>query len=167
MKLQTVSAMKSIPMQTLFSVRPSRMLWQAKCACSVVATGIDQGEVMQRPLAPSSRSEYCVYIHDTCACCTRQQSQPVIKPFAYGTPKPAPTMQPAAGRTAAEIVRQSGSQSGNGAINDMVRAAQRNYSTNAKHTNTLQSAPVAAATPHKVLRIVDESVQAQDEAPLL
>jgi cell division protein FtsZ len=138
-----------------------------KMRVSVVATGIDQGEVMQRPLASSSRSEYVSAFTTPAPTAPVQQSQPVIKPFAYGTPKPAPTMQPAAGRTAAEIVRQSGSQSGNGAINDMVRAAQEKITPQVRSMPTQQSAPVSAAAPHKVLRIVDESVQVQDEAPLL
>jgi cell division protein FtsZ len=142
-----------------------------KMRVSVVATGIDQGEVMQRPLVAPSRSEYVSTLTTPAPAASVQQSQPVIKPFAYGTPKPASTMQPAAGRTAAEIVRQSGnqssSQSSNGAINDMVRAAQEKITPQVRTMPTPQSAPMAPSAPHKVLRIVDESVQDQDQAPLM
>lgn len=134
-----------------------------KMRVSVVATGIDQGEMMQRPLVATGR-------HDVHApqvmqstppsyASQPQPQQPSIKPFAYGATKPAAVSQNAvsSGRSAAEIVRQSGGT----AINDMVRAAQEKITPQQSRASMPAAAspqPVAAQ-PQAMLRIVDEAVQ--------
>ncbi len=137
-----------------------------KMRVSVVATGIDQGEMMQRPLVATGR-EYAPAVSSSYVPQQQQQQQqqPALKPFAYGAPKPAAqtTMQPAAsGRTAAEIVRQSG----NTAINDMVRAAQEKITPQVRAPQPAQAAmqPQQVAQPQPMLRIVDEAVQEMTHA---
>ncbi len=138
-----------------------------KMRVSVVATGIDQGEMVQpRPLAATGRHEYAQpqQVQSYAPAQQPQQQQPSIKPFAYGAPKQAPaaSAQPAmstGGRSAAEIVRQSGSTS----INDMVKVAQERIVQQPRASAPQPMQQPQAATSYvggqPVLRIVDEAVQ--------
>ncbi len=116
-----------------------------KMRVSVVATGIDQGEMMQRPFVQQGRYDApAPQMTQSAPSYLAQPQQPAIKPFAYNAPKPAMAAPVTSQRSAAEIVRQSGAGA---AINDMVRVAQEKIT------------PQRMSAQPQMMRIVDEAVQ--------
>lgn len=138
-----------------------------KMRVSVVATGIDQESMAQRPLRSDVRQEFPAPQQPNI------QSQPAslsqVKPFTMSAQKPAPqpqqiyaapqsSAQTQRERSAAEIVRQAGGAS----VNDMARVAQEKMMQPARAAHSQQahySQQAMQSAPQPMVRIVDESVQ--------
>lgn len=142
-----------------------------KMRVSVVATGIDQDTVAQRPTHQEIRQESPGSMHSVQGI----QNAAAVKPFTVQSQKSSlTTSQPYNAatsastqreRSAAEIVRQAGGTS----VNDMARVAQEKMlqPSRSQPASSGQNASAQYALPaaQPIVRIVDESVH--DDAPLM
>jgi len=115
---------------------------QGKMRVSVVATGIDAGELALRPKQPEQLAA--------------SVSQASKKPLMFGSKKAEvalPAAAPSRERTAAEIVRQAG----------IAAAAPAAARAAAPSVHSVPAAAAAPAAAQPFVRIIDESVREEDE----